>query len=108
MPKIIFTATPELPRDIKHLGYKQGDVVMLSPDGCERWIRRGVAKYHVEPPAAPSLPLAETWVQPDGFDPETAAIDDVRAYLRAKDIGFHPNTGDARLREKAAEHFAAN
>jgi len=49
MPKIIFTATPELPRDIAYLAYKKGDVVMLGLDSCRRWIQRGVAKFYDEP-----------------------------------------------------------
>ena len=48
MPKIKFTATPELPRDIAHLGYKKDDVVDMLDASCRRWIRRGVAEYYVE------------------------------------------------------------
>lgn len=47
MPEIKFTATPVLPFDIVHLDYKAGDVVDLPEASCRRWIRRGVAEYHV-------------------------------------------------------------
>jgi hypothetical protein len=57
MPKIIFTATPDLPRDIVHLGYRKGHVVKLSPDSCQRWIRRGVATFFVDAPIVEPAPV---------------------------------------------------
>lgn len=55
MPTIKFTATPELPFDIAHLGYKAGDVLEMNDASARRWVRRGVAVYwtddkqHVDP-----------------------------------------------------------
>ncbi len=43
MPRIRFTATPKLPRDLKHLGYEKGMEVDLPDDQVNRWLRRGVA-----------------------------------------------------------------
>jgi hypothetical protein len=54
MPTIRFTATPELPFDIAHLGYKAGDVLEMNDASARRWVRRGVAVYVVE--AAVPLP----------------------------------------------------
>lgn len=45
MPTIKFTATPELPFDIAHLGYKAGDVLEMNDASARRWVRRGVAVY---------------------------------------------------------------
>lgn len=44
MPHIEFTSDPKLPADMKHLGFKKGDVVELTEDQCNRWIRRNCAK----------------------------------------------------------------
>lgn len=57
MPFIRFTANPKLPADLAHLRYKQGDVVELSGDQCERWIRRKVAVY-TDKPAPPAAVAA--------------------------------------------------
>lgn len=48
MPRIRFTATPKLPRDMAHLGYHEGTEVDLSEDQANRWLRRGVATV-IEP-----------------------------------------------------------
>ena len=49
MPRILFTFDPKLPRDWVHLGYRKGTEIELSPDQCERWIRRGCAIYATAP-----------------------------------------------------------
>ncbi|MGE0722805.1 MAG: hypothetical protein AB7O45_00445 [Alphaproteobacteria bacterium] len=45
MPLIRFTATPKLPRDLAHLGYKKGDEREMTEDQATRWVRRNVAEY---------------------------------------------------------------
>lgn len=44
MPRIRFTGTPKLPRDMAHLGYVLGTEVDLTDDQANRWLRRGVAE----------------------------------------------------------------
>lgn len=132
MPSIRFTADPALPRDLAHLAYKKGAVVTLSTDQCERWIRRGVAVY-VQPrpfaiieskpadllgPVEESAAAAaeqgaddatETLVaEPEPFHPETAPIEEVREFLVKGGRQPRANTGEARLREMAADLLAAN
>lgn len=47
MPRILFTTTPKIPRDkLDEWKYKIGDIVELTVDEGERWIRRGVADWH--------------------------------------------------------------
>lgn len=62
MPRIKFTKTPDLPRDLAYLGYVAGMEVDLTTDQCERWIRRQVAEYVAvaEPtPVVPAAPVIE-------------------------------------------------
>lgn len=73
MPEIKFTATPELPFDIRHLNYKKGDVVELSDDSCRRWIRRGVAEYHKGEPV--ETPVVEPVVADVVVETVVAPID---------------------------------
>jgi len=129
MPFITFTATPKLPRDMAHLAYKKGDVIELSGDSCERWIRRGVAEYTTKPEApvapvvveraeVPVLPHAPEPVfvalsdelhtlEPAPFDPQTASVDDLREFLALHGKTPRFNTGEARLREMATDILAA-
>lgn len=108
MPTIIFTADPDLPRDIKHLGYKKGDIVTMADDSCRRWIRRNVAEYvkeEVQPePVGEHAVAALDMVDPvPDFDPETADVDALRAFITAKGGTYHPRAGEIRLREIATE-----
>lgn len=66
MPTIKFTATPELPFDIAHLDYKAGDVVDLPDASCRRWIRRGVAEYHVVAKEMPRMVAVSESLGPVG------------------------------------------
>lgn len=58
MPRIRFTATPKLPRDLAHLGYAAGTEVDLSEDQAGRWLRRGVAVVIPPPPPVAPSPAA--------------------------------------------------
>lgn len=124
MPRITFTATPKLPRDMAHLAYKQGDVVDLPTDGCERWIRRGVAVYSAPAGLAPAVVATEFHSPPlphhpqpvvvaeedsiaPAFDPTTSPIDVVRQFLSGHGRTPRGNAGEARLREIAADIVAA-
>ena len=63
MPRILFTATPKLPRDIAHRGYDLGTEVDVSDDEANRWLRRGVAEVVPPPPppqARKTAPLPKT------------------------------------------------
>lgn len=71
MPKVIFTADPKLPHDWRHLPYRKGSVVDLSPDQCERWIRRGVARYLPPGGVAPAVIAAA----PPAPEPGAAATE---------------------------------
>lgn len=91
MPTIKFTATPELPFDIAHLGYKAGDVLEMNDASARRWVRRGVAVYHVG--VAKEMPRMEgdkPWkVIPidDDVDDIPIALDPVLMPEPANEIG---------------------
>ncbi len=109
MPTIVFIADPKLPTDLAHLGYKKGQTHELSVDQCERWVRRGVARYVSEAPAPTAAPavvknVAETKpAEPGAFDPATADIDVVRTYLREHNVHPGPRASEATLRRTAQE-----
>lgn len=86
MPEIKFTATPELPFDIRHLNYKKGDVVELSESGCYRWIRRGVAEFYKgtakEMPQLAVDPVVEPVIADAVFETaEAAIVDEIPDYV---------------------------
>lgn len=106
MPEIKFTATPELPRDIAHLAYKAGDVVDLPDDSCRRWIRRGVAVFHVRKAAempqmiAPVAIDVAPLLEPEVVEPEMEVVADEPAAESA-------NESAAEIPPPPpAEHFA--
>lgn len=100
MPKIIFTATPELPRDIAYLDYKKGDVVMLAPDSCRRWIQRGVAEFYVEPVAPaeviPALPVSGEADEPDDETEVADPVEDEEVVEAEPEISQKPRRGRNR------------
>jgi hypothetical protein len=116
MPRVLFTATPKLPRDIAHLPYVAGYSCDMTEDQAQRWVRRNVARIVVPVPAA--APVAAPDVAADGgpvlvrasvadIDPETATEAEMRAWLDAKGATPHHRAGEARLREMCMEILTA-
>lgn len=73
MPRIRFTVTPKLPRDLQHLGYEAGTEVDLSDDQAGRWLRRGVAVV-VAAPAAPATAAVAPLATPPAADSGAAEM----------------------------------
>jgi hypothetical protein len=113
MPKIVFTATPKLPADWQHLPFVKGYVADLSRDQCDRWINRGVARYLPDPASAvvsvESLAEPEPEPETEGeFDPLTAGLDAVRAFLAERGAKPHHKAGEAKLRDMALDVLTAS
>lgn len=105
MPTIKFTATPELPFDIAHLGYKAGDVLEMNDASARRWVRRGVAVY---------LPEAERRLSADGLRLDGPTV---WAYIHAgyradayPPVGYASQSTEeeiARAKEEEEKYFSA-
>lgn len=105
MPRVLFTATPKLPRDMAHLPYVAGYSEEMTQDRADRWIRRGVARIVVQTASEP-VPIvsdAPVFVPASVIDPETATEDELRAWLTKRGAAPHHRTGEARLRELVME-----
>lgn len=79
MPRILFTSQPKLPRDMQHLGYRQGMEVDVTEDQANRWLRRGCAEIVVAAvlppaPAVVSAPVPVHEIEP--FKPQVVIPDD--------------------------------
>lgn len=114
MPTIIFTDDPKATSEaVRANGWRKGSVADLSVDSCERWIRRGCAKYH-QPEARPAgavAPAAEMYGEPDEggtlpFDPSKASIEVVREFLAQHNVRPGPRVSEAKLRETVREILA--
>lgn len=116
MPRVLFTATPKLPRDIAHLPYVAGYSCDMTEDQAQRWVRRNVARIVLPTPEV--APVAAPEVDTSGgpvlvrasvadIDPETATDAEMRAWLEAKGASPHRRAGEARLREMVLEILTA-
>lgn len=109
MPTIRFTSDPKTSSAaVREHGWKAGSIAELSVESCERWIRRNVAEYYTPPPApvAVATPLAPAATTGQPFDPATAPLETVRAYLGQHNVRSGPSTSEKKLRDTAAELMA--
>jgi hypothetical protein len=100
MPRIRFTGNAKPP-----FTFRTGDEADLSDDQANRWLRRGIGV--IVPPAPPAEPAPKPPVVVDGFNPETAPIEDVRAFLAERGHKIHHRSSEKKLREAALELLTA-
>lgn len=106
MPKIEFTATPKLPADYKHFGYKAGDIITADADWCDKWVNRNVAKYvadeaAVETPANVEKLVVEIEAKTEKFEAEINRVAELTARkmvaqteVGAQEVAAEPSTED--------------
>lgn len=79
---------------IRHCGvYMPGDVTGVSDADFGRLTAAGSAVAYGSQPAAATT----------DFDPRTADIDALKAYLTERGVSFHHKAGEAKLRELAVD-----
>ena len=111
MVQVRFTQTRTV-QDGTGTTFEAGRVYDLPRVSADRWIRRGVAEevageadQQGSTDTPPHMPMGEATPEdaPATFDPTTADLDALRAFLKAREVKFHHLTGEAKLREMAAE-----
>lgn len=97
-----------------HTPYMAGETAGFSDDRAKALIASGVALAAdgtapapvaavITPSGIVTKPVPASAPAPVGFDPLTADIAAVRAFLAEHNARYHHKTGDAKLREMALE-----
>lgn len=88
-----------------HTPYLAGETAGFDETRARALIKLGVAVEHDAKAAAPAEVGGSD--VPISFDPASADLDAVRSFLMERNVKFHSNTGEAKLRAMAADVLAA-